>query len=288
MSEGWLHSIRGLFEASDEQAMWRVQHTSDHEAFAWLVQRWQPRIHRLCIRMLGDEHRGQNLTQETFLRLFAHRAQYRAESQFSSYLWRIALNLCHDEIRKRTRRAELPLEGYGALFLLNVSFPLKPAATPSEEKSEKIEDSEWERTRREIYGRDPDASRSGSTFFKMVPGEIDMGGRARTARYDAQRVEDLKRDLLETLKNAANLLEVKADEAITVVVLGPKASNSDKSSSPKKQDDSQHRSKRRTTSPPPSGQTTMSVRIKKSDAEAFAKGTLNLEEFRSRAVLNWD
>lgn len=111
MSEGWLQSIRGVFQPSDEQAMWRVQHFSDHDAFALLVERWQPPIQRLCIRMTGDTQRGEDLAQETFLRLFAHRSQYRAESKFSSYLWRIALNLCHDENRRRIRRSEIPLDG---------------------------------------------------------------------------------------------------------------------------------------------------------------------------------
>lgn len=110
MSDGLLKTIRDLFSISDEQAMWRVQHLADHEAFARLVERWQAPVERLCTRMTGDSHRGQDLAQEAFMRLFAQRASYRAEGKFSSFLWRIALNLCYDETRRRQRRSEIPLE----------------------------------------------------------------------------------------------------------------------------------------------------------------------------------
>ena len=45
------------------------------------------------------------------------------------------------------------LEGYGALFMLNASFPLKSAPSPKEEKVEQPEDTEWERTRRELHDK---------------------------------------------------------------------------------------------------------------------------------------
>jgi RNA polymerase sigma-70 factor (ECF subfamily) len=101
-------SISSLFVLSDEQAMLRVQTVDDAHAFALLVQRWEIPIQRLCTRMLGDEHRGQDLAQDTFARLFAKRKEYQATGRFSSYLWRIALNLCYDELRRRQRRPETP------------------------------------------------------------------------------------------------------------------------------------------------------------------------------------
>src|SRR6185503_19756859 len=61
---------------TDEQAMWRVKMDDDAEAFADLVARWEKPIQRLCSRMLGDIHRGEDLTQETFARVFARRKNY--------------------------------------------------------------------------------------------------------------------------------------------------------------------------------------------------------------------
>lgn len=103
--------MNGLFEqVTDEQAMWRVQRHDDHSAFTVLVERWQTPLRRLAIRMLADEHRAEDVTQETFSRVFARRRDYRPDHRFSTWLWRITLNLCHDELRRRHRRPESPLE----------------------------------------------------------------------------------------------------------------------------------------------------------------------------------
>jgi RNA polymerase sigma-70 factor (ECF subfamily) len=95
---------------SDEQAMWRVKMDNDPRAFARLVERWQKPIQRLCARMLGDAHRAEDLTQEAFARVFARRKDYQPVGRFSTFLWRIALNLCYDELRKINRRGESPLD----------------------------------------------------------------------------------------------------------------------------------------------------------------------------------
>ena len=80
--------------------MTRVQRDDDAHAFSQLVRRWELPIQGLCSRMLGDPHRGQDLAQETFARLFAKRKDYQPTGKFSTFLWRIALNLCYDELRR--------------------------------------------------------------------------------------------------------------------------------------------------------------------------------------------
>lgn len=94
---------------TDEQAMWRVQMDSDPEAFTLLVRRWEVPIQNLCSRMLGDVHRAQDLAQEAFSRVFARRKDWVPAGKFSTFLWRISLNLCYDELRRRTRRRETEL-----------------------------------------------------------------------------------------------------------------------------------------------------------------------------------
>src|SRR5688500_18133441 len=102
--------LPSLLTVTDEQAMWRVKMDDDPQAFAQLVQRWQGPIQRLCIKMLGDTHRAEDLTQEAFVRVFARRKDYEPVGRFSTFLWRIALNLCYDELRKINRRGESFLE----------------------------------------------------------------------------------------------------------------------------------------------------------------------------------
>ncbi|MCL4180105.1 MAG: sigma-70 family RNA polymerase sigma factor [Verrucomicrobia bacterium] len=99
-----------LLGITDEQLMWRTARHDDETAFTSLMCRWQSPILSLCFRMIGDPHRAEDLTQETFSRVFSQRKQYQPKSRFSTWLWRIALNLCYDELRAPQRR-EQPWSG---------------------------------------------------------------------------------------------------------------------------------------------------------------------------------
>jgi hypothetical protein len=107
----------------------------------------------------------------------------------------------------------LRIEGYGALFFLNVNFPLLPPPTKAQEAEAKDKTStEWEAARRELY-RPPGAGFDLGVWKAQTLG--DTG-----AEYDADKVEDLKRDLIAALKNAAHIRQLKSDETVTVVVSG--------------------------------------------------------------------
>src|ERR1041385_4295887 len=101
-----------FFSTSDEQLMWRVKLDADPQAFADLMTRWQQPIHNLCARMTGDMHRAEDLAQAAFVKLYAARLSWQPEAKFSTFLWRIALNLCHDELRKTKRRGECSLDAF--------------------------------------------------------------------------------------------------------------------------------------------------------------------------------
>jgi RNA polymerase sigma-70 factor (ECF subfamily) len=104
---GWLPKLASRPAMSDEQAMRQLRLGGDHAAFAELMRRWERPIRRLCIRMTCDEHRGEDLAQEAFARVFAKRRQFQEGAKFSTWLWRIALNLClEDGRRRRARPAE--------------------------------------------------------------------------------------------------------------------------------------------------------------------------------------
>src|SRR5438046_1721366 len=134
-------SLRSLFVITDEQAMWRVQTQDDETAFAHLVRRWEGPIQRLCLRMTGDLHRGEDLAQEAFTRVFAKRKEYQPNGKFSTWLWRIALNLCYDELRRRQRREETSLDGMcgEAMAALEAFVAPEPAPDKSLVKQERSE-----------------------------------------------------------------------------------------------------------------------------------------------------
>src|SRR5262245_4508463 len=130
-------SLRSLFVISDEQAMWRVQAEDDERAFAQLVRRWEGPIQRLCLRMTGDAQGGEDLTQEAFVRVFARRKEYQSNGKFSTWLWRIALNLCYDELRRRQRREESSLEGTGGEPYAMLETFVAPEPAPDKSLAER-------------------------------------------------------------------------------------------------------------------------------------------------------
>src|SRR5580704_14451509 len=116
MAEITLNSLSPFFQISDEQAMWRVKMQDDAQAFAQLVERWHKPIQSLSARMTGYVHKAEDIAQEAFAKIFARRKDYQNSGKFATFLWRVALNLCYDELRRVNRRREsllAPGEGDG-------------------------------------------------------------------------------------------------------------------------------------------------------------------------------
>jgi RNA polymerase sigma-70 factor (ECF subfamily) len=137
--------IRSLFGANDEQMMWRVKLHDDAHAFGQLMARWERPIQRLCARMVGDPHRAEDLAQTAFVRVFARRADWEPTGRFSTFLWRIALNLCHDELRRTRRRGECSLEALdeetgSGLELLAADQPAPDEQAENRERGELVRD----------------------------------------------------------------------------------------------------------------------------------------------------
>jgi len=76
----------------------------DERAFSELVRRYQGRLANLVTRLLNDRECSDDLTQEVFVRVYAHRRNYRRGSKLSTWLFTIAANLAKNEIRRRVRR----------------------------------------------------------------------------------------------------------------------------------------------------------------------------------------
>ena len=79
----------------------------DHDAFESLIKDYQRMIHSLCFRMTGSEADAEDLAQETFIQAYQHLAGFRAESRFSSWLYRIAMNQCLNWRKRQTRQDRL-------------------------------------------------------------------------------------------------------------------------------------------------------------------------------------
>ena len=77
--------------------------SGDNESFNELMLRWERPIYALAYRTIGREEDARDVCQETFLRAFRALQGFRGQAKFSSWLYRIALNLCHDWIRRERR-----------------------------------------------------------------------------------------------------------------------------------------------------------------------------------------
>lgn len=95
----------------------------DDAAFEQLVERYQHRIFSFCARMLGDRQEAEDVAQDVFITLYKNAGEFRGESQFSTWLFRIAKNQTLNRIKYLERRGrskrrsldELADDGPGAL-----------------------------------------------------------------------------------------------------------------------------------------------------------------------------
>lgn len=180
--------------------------------------------------------------------------------------------------------------GHGALFFIKVNFPLSP---PREVKVEKIEegvDPVWEETKQEIY-----APKEARATILASPDDIGFdevlknlrAGTSVLPEYDAEKVDELKRKLIKTLKHAANIRSLKPQDCVVLAVTGApqpviitqiRLIHDEKDGetiyhiTPKIQE-------ARSASP---SSTVLTIRVKKSDIDAFSKGELDFDQFRER------
>jgi hypothetical protein len=176
------------------------------------------------------------------------------------------------------------VEGYGALFLLSVRFPLIAPPEKVEETAGKDEPgSDWAEAREEYLRGERN---SFEVQLDRVWSSVSQirGDRLPPEEYDADKVEDLKTGLLEVLKNARHIRALKPDEFVTVVIQGADAMRVDKTISRSggnvnvKVTSSKRGGSR-------SGETVMTIRVKKSDVDAFAKGNLDLAGLKKKASI---
>ena len=90
---------------TDEELVARAT-AGDLDSFNQLVARWERPIYALAYRTLGQEEDARDVVQEAFLRAYRGLRGFKGEAKFSSWLYRITLNLCRDWIR-RDRRAPI-------------------------------------------------------------------------------------------------------------------------------------------------------------------------------------
>ncbi len=165
------------------------------------------------------------------------------------------------------------LEGYGALFLMRVNMLL--SAPPEEQqKKEPQEDTDpvWTQFRREMYEPKDARRRRGSDR----PEE----------KYDAEKVETLKTNLIKTLKHATNIRALRPDQLVILTIIGDGSQPASATTRFYSYGRSTGRSRIVQTLPEVEADslqpTVLTICAKKSDIDAFAKGEIDYDQFRKR------
>lgn len=115
--------------ATDEELVARSI-SGDKDSFNQLILRWERPIYALAYRTLGREEDARDVCQDTFLRAYRALPGFKGEAKFSSWLYRIALNLCRDWIRRqrRTPTVDMP-EGIDLVEMASEQGPVESIET---------------------------------------------------------------------------------------------------------------------------------------------------------------
>ena len=88
-------------DLSDSELV-RYSRKGDQRAFGELVRRYQTKIYRLARRMTETDEDAEDVLQEAFVKAYRSLAQFEGKSKFSTWLYRITVNLALMKLRKRT------------------------------------------------------------------------------------------------------------------------------------------------------------------------------------------
>ena len=89
--------------SEDDDALLDSHLSGDSKAFEELVRRHEDRVYSLSYRMMGNEHDALDATQETFVNAFRRASTFKRQSSFGTWLYRVGINTCLDQLRSRNR-----------------------------------------------------------------------------------------------------------------------------------------------------------------------------------------
>lgn len=94
----------------DEKELVRRSQEDDEAAFGALVNHYKRKVFHLVYSLIHDEHSADDLAQEVFIKVYLALKKFRGQSEFGTWLYRIAVNHCRDYLRKKSRTRLFSLE----------------------------------------------------------------------------------------------------------------------------------------------------------------------------------
>ncbi|UBU14001.1 RNA polymerase subunit sigma-70 [Nonomuraea gerenzanensis] len=116
----------------DEAAFIAAARSNDAARFALITERYRRELQVHCYRMLANYDDAQDLTQETFLRVWHRRESFQGRAALRTWLYRIATNACLDFLDKRNDRTPVPAELPGAGWEVHYLQPYPDRMLPED------------------------------------------------------------------------------------------------------------------------------------------------------------
>jgi RNA polymerase sigma-70 factor (ECF subfamily) len=91
----------------DESALIRRAQGGDRAAFDALIRLYDQHVLRLVLKVVQSADEARDLYQEAFLKIYRSLKRFRFESQFSTWLYRVVMNVCFDYLRRQKARDEV-------------------------------------------------------------------------------------------------------------------------------------------------------------------------------------
>ena len=82
----------------------------EEKAIRWVLDRYRERVVRLAAHVLHNSREAEDVAQEAFIKAFKQIGQFRGESGFYAWLYRIVVNICLDRMRRKSVTSELPFD----------------------------------------------------------------------------------------------------------------------------------------------------------------------------------
>ena len=101
------------YSSSEDQALVRAAQRGDMAAFEELVARHRDKLYARAYSMMRNEEEAIDLSQEAWVKGWQRLAQFHGESSFGTWMTRIVINLCLDELRKQKRQRTESIEAMG-------------------------------------------------------------------------------------------------------------------------------------------------------------------------------
>lgn len=117
---------------ADEKGWVEAARAGNHEAFRQLMDRHQDRVFGIALRLMRDREEALEAAQDTFLKAFRGLERFEQRSRFSTWLYRIAVNVCYDRLGRRRRPGEVGLEEL-------IEKGIEPPAGPNWDAGDSIE-----------------------------------------------------------------------------------------------------------------------------------------------------